>query len=526
MRFVLPLVAVSLYAQVAPPGANWPTYHGSYASLHYSTLSQVTPANVAGLQLKWVHQAPSLEKFQTTPLVVDGVMYLTEAPNTVVALDPATGRPFWIYEHKLPELTYPCCGRVNRGIAYHDGRIYFGTHDAKLLALDARNGRKLWETVIVDYKEGYAITLAPLVVKDKVIVGPAGGELGVRGVIVAVDAKTGREAWRFKTIPEPGEPGSETWSGDAWKYGGGCVWLTGSYDPQTNLTYWGTSNPGPDWNPAVRPGDNLYTDSVLALDVDTGKLKWHFQFTPHDQWDWDAVQTPVLTDVQIRGANRKAILWGNRNGFYYVLDRVSGEFLLGKAFVKQTWAKGLDDKGRPIVIPGTGPSHEGTQTYPGVQGGTNWFAPSYSPRTKLFYLTAWEDYHSTYFAWDQKPERGRWYTAGGVKAPVPPTARQRIMTRDTKDGYATIRALEPATGKMVWEFPMNDMAEAGLLTTASDLLFSGNREGHFFALDARSGKLLWTKYLGGQVNASPITYLVNGRQQVTIAAGNSLFTFE
>lgn len=518
-------VTYSRLRDAAREPQHWLMYNGTYSSQHYSGLGQINPLNVQKLGLEWVFQARSLEKFETTPLVADGVMYLTEAPNNVIALDPLTGRIFWVYEHKLPDITYPCCGRVNRGVSILEGTLFHGTHDAKLIALDARTGRKKWETTVVDYTQGYALTHAPLVVKDKVIVGTAGGELGIRGFLAAYDAKTGKEVWRFKIIPEPGEPGNETWGGDSWKHGGGSIWVTGSYDPDLNLTYWGTGNPGPDWNPSVRPGDNLYTDSVVALDADTGKLKWHFQFTPHDEWDWDAVQIPVLADIRFRGAPRKVMLWGNRNGFFYALDRATGEFLQGKAFVKQTWAQGLDDKGRPIKIPGRGPSKQGTQTWPGVQGGTNWYAPAFSPRTGLFYLTAWEDYHSTYFSWDQEYERGKWYAGGGVKAPVPPTNREAVVTRSTEHGYATIRALDPATGDRVWEYPMRDMSESGLLATASDLLFSGNREGHFFALDAKSGKLLWSRYLGGQVIASPITYQIGGKQYVSIAAGTALFTF-
>ncbi len=515
-------LTVGLLAQ--KPG-DWTMYHGSYQSTHFSELSQITPANVKALELGWVFQARSLEKFETTPLVIDGVMYITEAPNTVVALDPVTGRPFWIYEHPLPDVTYPCCGKVNRGLAYHDGVLFLGTHDAKMVALDARTGRKKWETTLADHQAGYVFTHAPLIVKDKVLIGSAGGELGIRGFLAALDIKTGREVWRFNTVPGPGEKGNESWAGDSWKHGGAPIWLTGSYDPVLNLTYWGTGNPGPDWNPAVRAGDNLYADCVLAIDPDTGKLKWHFQFTPHDEWDFDAVQTAVLVDREWQGRPRKLMYWANRNGFFYVFDRATGEFLHGTAFVKLDWASGLNDQGRPMLNPGRGPSQRGTKTFPGVQGGTNWYAPSYSPRTGLFYLTAWEDYHSTYFTWNQDYEKGKWYAGGGVKAPVPPTRRDPLMKRGTEDGYAAVRALDPVTGKKIWDFPMGDMSESGLLTTGSDVLFSGNREGHFFALDAKTGKLLWTKYLGGQVIASPITYLVNGRQHVAIAAGTALFTF-
>jgi len=509
----------------AQSGAEWPTYHGSNASWHHSTLTQITPANAKNLELKWVWQAQSLEKFETTPLVANGILYLTEAPNTIVALDAATGREYWVYEHRLPEVTYPCCGKVNRGVALADGVLYMGTLDMKLIAVNAATGKKLWETEVGDYRKGYALTHAPLVVKNLVIIGTAGGELGIRGFIAAYDAKTGKEAWRFKTIPEPGEPGNETWGGDSWKHGGASIWLTGSYDPALNLTYWGIGNPGPDWNPGLRPGDNLYSDCVVALDATTGKLKWYFQFTPHDEWDWDAVQTPVLVDGDWKGTPRKLMLWANRNGFYYVLDRATGEFLHGVPFVKQTWAERLDAKGRPVKVPGRGPSTQGTLTFPGVQGGTNWFASSYSPVTKHFYLSVWDDYSSRYFSWDQPYEQGKWYVAGGVKSDVAPTRRDRLNRRNPASGYGAIRALKWDTGEKVWEFKMAEVSESGLLTTATNVLFSGNREGHFFALDATTGGLLWRVYLGGQGASSPITYSVDGKQYVTVANGHSMFTF-
>jgi alcohol dehydrogenase (cytochrome c) len=504
---------------------NWLTYNGSYASLHHSQLDQIKPENASKLQLEWVWQARSLEKFEPTPLVVDGVMYFTEPPNTIVALDARTGREYWRYQHPLPTITYPCCGRVNRGLAILEDTLYMGTLDSKLIAVDATTGRKKWEAPVVDYSGGYALTVAPLAVKDMIILGPAGGELGITGFVAAYDAKTGKQRWRFNTIPHPGEPGNETWAGESWKRGGGSIWVTGSYDPELNLTYWGVGNPGPDWNASVRRGDNLYTSSVIALDATTGKLRWHFQFTPNDEWDWDAVQVPVLVDHEWQGKPRKLMLWGNRNGFFYVLDRATGEFLLGKPFVKQTWAKGLDDRGRPIRVPGTVPSAEGTEIWPGVQGGTNWYAPSYSPRTRLFYLTAWEDYSGRYFKWDQEYEKGKWYTGGAVKAVVEPTRRTPQFKRAHDAGYAVVRAIDPITGQKVWDFPMTDMSESGLLTTATNVLFSGSREGHFFALDAGTGKLLWKRYLGGATMASPITYIVDGRQFVSVATGQSLFTF-
>jgi alcohol dehydrogenase (cytochrome c) len=504
---------------------NWLTYNGSYASTHHSALSQINPDNVRKLEWKWVWQANSLEKLEATPLVVDGVMYLTDPPNDVLAIDARTGRVFWRYEHALPAGVTPCCGRINRGVAILGNTLFFGTLDGRLIALDAGSGRKRWDVQVVDHRRGYSLTVAPLAIRDKIIIGPAGGEMGIRGFIAAFDARSGRELWRFKTIPEPGEPGNETWQGESWKNGSASAWLTGSYDPELNLTYWGVGNPGPDWNPAARPGDNLYSDSVIALDADTGKLKWHFQFTPHDGWDYDAVQIPVLANLNWKGKPRKTMLWGNRNGFFYVLDRATGEFLLGEPLVKQTWAKGLDERGRPIVAEGRMPSATGSLTYPGVQGGTNWYAPSFSARTGLFYLTAWDDYPGVYYAWNQQYEPGKWFAGGSVRSDLPAISRSEIRTWGPEAGYGAVRALDPATGKRVWDYRMSDVSDSGLLTTATDVLFSGNREGHFFALNARDGKLLWTRYLGGQVASSPITWELDGRQYVSIASGHALFTF-
>ena len=504
---------------------NWLTYNGNLGSTHHSSLDQINAANVANLDLKWVSQAQSLEKFEATPLVVDGVMYVTEPPNTVVAIDTRTGRPFWRYEHPMPETTYVCCGNINRGVAILGNTIYLGTLDAQLVALDASTGRKKWATKVADYTQGYAVTVAPLVVKDKIIVGPAGGERGISGFLAAYDAETGKQVWRFNTIPHPGEPGNETWPGDSWKTGGGSVWVTGSYDPDANLIYWGIGNPGPDWNPEVRKGANLYADCVVALDADTGKLKWYYQFTPNDEWDFDSVQVPVLADLSWKGKPRKTMLWGNRNGFFYTLDRTSGQFLQGKAFVKQTWAVGIDEYGKPIKAPGKSPSVSGTDVWPGVQGGTNWYAPSFSPHTGLFYVTAWEDYHTNYFTWDQEYEAGKSYTGGGARGPIPSLRREPFLKWGPEWGYGVVRALNPATGEKVWDYKMRDVSDSGILTTASDLLFAGNREGYFFVLDAKTGKELWKKYLGSQVAASPITYTVDGVQYVSVAAGHSMFTF-
>jgi alcohol dehydrogenase (cytochrome c) len=507
---------------------NWLTYSGSYASQRYSLLKQVTPINVKNLEQKWIFQAESLEKFETTPLVVDGVMYLTQAPSDVVALDAKTGRIFWIYRYVVSTDVRPCCGSVNHGLAILGDTLYLATLDAHLVAIDAKAGRPLWNVKVATASAGYAMTLAPLVVKDKVIIGVAGGEFGIRGFVAAFNASTGSEVWRTYTVPGPGEPGHESWQGNSWEHGGGPVWLTGSFDPALNLTYWGTGNPGPDWNPAQRVGDNLYSDSVLALDADTGKLKWYFQFTPNDPYDYDAVQIPVLVDGMWNGAPRKLMMWANRNGFFYVLDRVNGQFLAGYPFIKLNWASGLDAKGRPIPTP----QPEGTPTFPGLQGGTNWYSPSYSPRTGLFYVSAWEDYASVFIREAQTFEEGRRFVGGRPTSPIPgaqnvpgATKRPPINVWTEAAGHGAVIAIDPRTGEKKWKFPMTDTTDSGILTTASDLLFTGGREGYFQALDARSGALLWKTILGGPIVAGPMTYQAEGKQYIAVAAGHSLFAF-
>ena len=507
---------------------NWLTYSGTYKSQRHSQLDQVTPANVTDLELRWVFQARSLEVFQATPLVVDGIMYLVEPTNTVVALDAKLGRVFWTYEH-IPALTArPCCGAVNRGLGILDNTLFLATVDANLIALDATSGKPLWKTSVGDPAEGYALTLAPLVVKDKVIVGIAGGEFGIRGFIAAYDAQTGAEAWKFYTIPGPGEPGHETWQGDDWIHGGAPAWLTGSYDPDLNLTYWGIGNPGPDWNPSQRPGDNLYSDSVVALNADTGELEWYFQFTPNDPYDYDSVQIPVLIDAPDgAGGTLKLMLWGNRNGFFYVLNRESGRFLSGSPFVDVNWASGLDDSGRPVLTP----QPPGATTLPGVQGGTNWYSPSYSPDTGLFYVSAWESYGAVFEPQEVEYQPGRLFLGGRPTSPiagaanVPALGRGHINNWTEAAGNGAVLAIDPRTGQQRWRFAMTDVTSSGILTTGSNLLFTGSREGYFQALDAESGDLLWKQTLGGMIANGPMSYMVDGTQFVAVASGHSLFVF-
>jgi alcohol dehydrogenase (cytochrome c) len=505
---------------------NWLTYSGSVMGQRYSRLAQISPDNVKNLELRWVLQVQSLEKFEATPLVVDGIMYTVQAPNDLIALDAATGRVFWLYPYSPSPQARLCCGRVNRGVAILGDTLFMATIDGHLLAIDARTGGLVWNVAVGGARPeaGYGFTLAPLIVKDKVIVGSVGGEFGIRGFVAALDARSGKEVWRFNTIPGPGERGHETWAGDSWKQGGGSVWVTGSYDPDLNLTYWGIGNPGPDWNGDRRSGDNLFSESVVALDPDTGGLKWHFQFTPHDEFDYDSTQVPVLADIPWQGRPRKAMLWANRNGFMYVLDRTTGEFLSGKPFVKVNWTSGLDEKGRPMQV--LSPAPGGTLIYPGNQGGTNWYSPSYSPRTGLFYIPSWMDTYSTYI------KRPAEYTEGQRFTGALPVMSVRMLQpgpminrRLPEEGYGAVQAFDPRTGEKKWEFTMTDVTDSGILTTASDLLFSGGREGYFFALDARSGALLWKASVGGSVSAGPMTYSVGGRQHVAIAAGSGLFVY-
>ena len=545
--FVL-AASVSLHGQVtgdrllntAREARNWLIYSGGYFSNRYSALTQITPVNARNLELKWMYQAAVAGAWQTTPLVVDGVMYLTQRPNDVVALDAKTGRVFWMYRHQLDPTQIVCCGANNRGLAILGDTLFMGTLDARLVAIDAKSGRPLWTTQVADNKAGYSVTLAPLVVKDKVIIGVGGGEYGIRGFIAAYDAKSGKEAWRFYTIPGPGETGFETWQpcapsatafcdSEAWKHGGGSVWVTGSYDPALNLTYWGVGNAGPDWNADQRPGDNLYTDSVVALDADSGRLRWHYQFTPHDRYDYDSVQVPVLADITFHGQPLKAMVWANRNGNFYLLDRETGKFLVGKPFVKVNWMDTFDERGRPhqTVQP------PGQPTWPGNQGGTNWYSPSYSPHTGLFYIPAWEGYATIFGGTPVEYQEGRNF-GGGVNrsyvpvpgAPAVPSLRRGPINNWT-DAVASgaVLAIDASTGEQKWKFPMTDVTDSGILTTASDVLFTGGREGYFQALDARSGSLLWKASLGAQIVSGPITYEVDGKQYVAAISGLSLCVF-
>ncbi|MFT7460809.1 MAG: alcohol dehydrogenase (cytochrome c) [Planctomycetota bacterium] len=511
------------------PG-NWMIHHGDYDGQRHSDLTQITPANVSDLELQWIWQvrsrAGAAEKFEATPLLVDGVMYTVSPPNDVIALDPKTGRPFWTYSYTPDPEARLCCGRINRGLAIHGNTLFMGTIDAHLIAIDATSGLVKWNITIGDPSLGYSVTVPPLIINDTVIVGPAGGEYGIRGFIAAYDVETGIERWRFNTIPGPGESGFETWLDPgraAYKLGGGSIWTSGTYDADLNLMYWGVGNPGPDWNGDSRPGDNLYTESVVALNPDTGALAWHYQYTPHDEMDWDATQVQVLADINWHGKPRKVLMTANRNGVFYVLDRSNGQFLLGKPYVSINWMDGFNDKGRPHQV--LAPSPEGTLMMPNNQGATNWYSPSFSPKTGLFYVPTWMDTHAVFTKRPADYVAGQYYLGAFPTMAIPPQYARPINRRLPEDGYGAIQAIDPQTGDIVWRHKMTDVTDSGVLSTASNLIFAGGREGFFYALDASTGEELWRQNLGGQVASGPMSYELNSRQYVAVSAGAGLFVF-
>ena len=510
-----PVTSQELLAGLPADGSRWVMFGGSYTNQRHSPLTQITPENVTRLVPQWTFQTDiSGSRFETTPLLRDNVLYVTGPLSTAWAVDARTGREIWRYKRELPPtgtLT-ACCGLVNKGFGVLGDRLFMTTLDAHLVALNMKTGGVVWDVAMADYKQGYASTIAPLVVKDKVIVGVAGGEFGIRGFIDAYDVKTGNRAWRFYTIPGPGEPGNDTWAGDSWQRGGASVWVTGAYDPELNLVYYGIGNPGPDYHSESRKGDNLYSDSIVALDADAGTLRWHYQFTPHDLHDWDATEVPVLADLTIAGQPRKVVMFANRNGFYYTLDRTNGKVIVAKPYVVTTWAKEVDSNGRPILLPGNIPDEKGSLTCPDVTGGTNFWPPSFDPAQRLFFVNA-REVCATYYAWRQEYVPGERYTGG---------AGQRARGPDQR-AYGALRAIDPTTGERRWEFEYISPSTSGLLSTASGVIFSGDAEGNFLAIDARNGKFLWRYQMGSALHGtSALTYMLDGRQHVLVPAGTTL----
>lgn len=496
----------------AAPG-DWLTYSGNYYAQRHSRLDQIRSENVDRLRVRWVYQMQNSGLVECSPLVYDGVMYITEPPSTVTALDLRSGRRLWSWTPQLPSkilnIGFP---PVNRGVAALEDKIFIGTLDARLVALDAKSGIVRWDTQVADNAAGYAFTMAPLALDGKIIVGTSGGEAGIRGFIDAYDAETGEQLWRFWTIPGPGEPGNDTWGGDSWKTGAGATWLTGSYDPELDLLYWGIGNPGPDWNGDVRPGDNLYTCSVVALDPDDGSLQWHFQFTPHDTHDWDANQIPVLFDANYQGQPRKLLAMANRNAFYYLLDRETGEYLQATPYAKQTWAERIDDSGRPVVLPNTEPTEEGNLIYPSLQGATNWFSPAYDPDRELFFVAV-REMGAYYFKSEVEYEEGQPFLGGGEQALAGDEAR------------GLIKAIDALSGEIAWEFELHTPPWAGVMSTAGGLVFAGTNEGNFFALDAETGELRWDFQTGGAIRTNPVSFAIDGEQHIAISGGTALFVF-
>ena len=500
---------------VSPPEANWVSYNGDYTGRRYSRLSQITPTTVPQLRTEWVFHAHNSNRLETTPVVVNGMMFVTAA-NDVSALDARTGQVVWHHSRAISEgLIDDASGHINRGVAVWHDRVFMQTDNAHLVCLDARSGNQIWDVAYADWNKNYGATGAPLVVKDKVVVGTSGGDDGVRGFVAAYDAVTGKLAWRFWTIPGPGEFGSKSWPGQAYLRGGGTTWMPGTYDPALNLIYWGTSNPAPDFNDDMRPGDALYTDSVLALDPDTGTLKWYFQFTPHDLFDYDAVETPMLIDADYKGEPRKLLVQANRNGYVYVLDRTNGKFLSATRFVeKLNWAKGIDELGRPIRT-GVRPTPDGARVCPGYAGATNWYAPSYNESTRMVYFMSLEECETFFSQPTQGFQEGKEYYSTGVKR-IPGETSQKVLVAYSVDA-----------GSISWKYPQtgHGHSSGGTMTTAGGLLFFGDDAGSFEAVDTQTGKPLWHFNTGQNMSASPMSYAVAGKQYVAIAAGSNVFSF-
>jgi alcohol dehydrogenase (cytochrome c) len=501
---------------LAPAAENWLSYNGDYSGRRYSLLSQINLQNVEQLRAEWVFHSRSSDRLEVTPVVVNGTMFVTSA-NDVFALDAQTGRTVWHYTRPISEgLIDDASRHLSRGVAVWHDRVYRETDNAHLLCLDARSGNLIWDISYADWNSNYGATSAPLVVDDKIIVGTSGGDDGVRGFVAAYDAASGKLAWRFWTIPGQGEFGSDSWPGDLYLHGGGTTWMPGTYDPELKTLFWTTSNPAPDFEGSVRPGDDLYTDCLLALDPATGKLKWYFQFTPHDLFDYDATETPMLIDALYQDQPRKLLLQANRNGFVYVLDRTSGEFLSATQFAqKLNWATGIDAKGRPIRTD-VKPTPDGTKVCPGYSGATNWFSPTYSETSHLIYFMALEQCQTYYSA--KEPQRftpGKEYYSTGVKH-IPGEDSQKVLL-----------AFDLNAGKFAWKYPQVGPAHStgGTMSTAGGLVFFGDDAQSLEAVNASDGKPLWHFSTGQDMSASPMTYAVGARQYVAIAAGSDIFSF-
>jgi alcohol dehydrogenase (cytochrome c) len=494
---------------------NWPSYNGNPGGNRFSTLSQINKSNVKRMAPKWVYNMPNAARLETTPVVVDGFMYVTAA-NECVALDAGTGRELWHFQRdRTKGLVGNAAGGFNRGVAIAGDRLFMVTDHAHIISLNRFTGELLWDTEMADWKQNYNATGAPLVAGDLVISGTAGGDEGARGFLAAFDQKTGKEVWRFWTVPLPGEPGSETWQGDDINHGGAVTWMTGSFDPEAGLLYWPTGNPGNDLNGDRRGGDNLYATCILALDVKTGKLKWYYQFTPHNVWDYDATQPSVVIDANFKGQPRKLLVHADRNGFYYVFDRLTGELLLAKPFVKNlTWAKEIGKDGRPVLNPNQEPTTQGVRVCPSLEGATNWYSTAYNPATRMYYLQTLEGC-ANFVKRDTQWMAGRGYMGGNAR-PLPGESRKKFL-----------RALDMQTGELKWEVPQTGPGNSwgGVVATAGGIVLFGEDGGLLSVVDATTGERLWQFPAGVSWRASPMTYAFDGKQYFAVSAGANVIAF-
>lgn len=507
----------------AQAGGEWPYYGGDQANTRYSTLEQISASNVKNLRVAWMHSLGSIESQESSPLIVGDTLYVTTStgPKYVFALDARTGKQKWKYEPDMPSdyMATVCCGLDNRGVAYANGKVFVGRLDAKLVALDAKTGAELWTATVADYKNGYAITSPPLVYKNLVVTGMAGGEYGVRGFLEAYDQNTGKSVWKTYTIPGPGEPGNETWKGDSWQTGAGSTWYVGSYDSKLNLVYWSTSNAGP-WGGQSRGNDssnigpytNLWTASQLAFNADTGKIVWGYQMTPHDVWDFDGVNESVLVDLTISGQKTPALLKADRNGFFYVINRESGQLLSAEPFVPVNWAERVDrETGVPIEVPEKRPQlgKWARQVCPNLIGGKNWEPMSYSMQTGLVYIPTFNmcmDITNK----EEKYTPGKFYLASEFNLDIPGSQGTHL---------AEFVAWDPVAKKKVWGIEEELPFLGGALSTAGGLVFYGNQTGALKALDAKNGSVLWTFDVGTGILQSPVTYMIDGKQYLAVVAG-------
>ncbi|MEO5742083.1 MAG: PQQ-binding-like beta-propeller repeat protein [Vicinamibacterales bacterium] len=496
-------------------GIQWSSYNGDLGGNRHTTLTQIDKSNVKRVVPKWIYRVPNAGRLQGTPVVADGVMYVTSA-NECYAIDAGNGRQIWRYQRpRSTGLAGDAASGINRGVALAGDKLFMVTDNAHLIALNRATGLLVWDVEMADWRDNHGATSAPLAIRNLVISGTGGGDNGALGFVAAFDQATGKEAWRFSTLPRPGEPAWETWKGKSIERGGGNAWFTGTYDQETGTLFWPTGNPGPDYNGDERLGDNLYSNSVLALDPASGKLKWYYQFTPHDLWDWDATETLMVINANWEGQRRKLLVQANRNGFFYVFDRENGKLLLAKQFIKNlTWASGIGPDGKPIRNPNQEPTAEGTHVCPSQDGATNWFSPSYNPSTGLYYVQVFEKC-SIYTKRPVEWEQGKAYGGGTQRVDIDPKPQRLLYAVDLQ------------SGNRKWELPQAGTGSTwgGTLATSTGLVFFGDDSGAFAAADASTGKLLWSFQANANWHASPMAYQFDGQEYIAIAAGDDILVF-